>query len=103
MAISKAQARKVRLPVLEGDYAITGQLDATTTTEDILLSSPVPSVTFQSDGTLAGNVTFSVNGVDFASSTAFAANAMVTFSTHNVRVMRVTRTGGSGKLHVIAP
>lgn len=103
MAITKAQARKVRQPVLKGDHAITGTLDATTTTEDITLSCIATSVTLQGDGTLAGNATFSVNGVDFGSSTAFVAATMVTFNTHNVRVIRITRTGGTGKMHVIAP
>lgn len=102
MAVTKIQARKVRQPVLIGDLAISKILDGTTTTETIQLSSVAEKVTVQSDGTLAGNVEFSVNGVDFFGSTAFTATVPATYSTNLVKVLKVTRTGGSGKLHVVA-
>lgn len=102
MAVSKIQARKVRQPVLIGDLAISTTLDATTTTDIIELSSIAEKVTIQSDGTLAGNVEFSINGINFFSSTAFTATTPVTYSTNLIRVIKVTRTGGSGKLHIVA-
>ena len=102
MAITKIQARKVRQPVLEGDLAITSILDGTTTTDTMILSSVAEAITVQSDGTLAGNITFSVNGTDFFGSTVFTATTPVTYNTHLIRLIKVTRTGGTGRLHLIA-
>ena len=93
MAISKVQARRVRQPVLIGDLAISITLDGTTTTDTIELSSVAEKVTVQSDGTLAGNVEFSVNGVNFFGSTAFTATVPATYSTNLVRVIKVTQIG----------
>lgn len=103
MAITKAQARQVRQPSLVGDMAITATLDGTTTTEIITFSAVAEKVSFQADGDLAGTVEFSIDGVNFKNSTAIGAtNAIVTFNTHMSKVIRVTRSGGSGKLHVLA-
>jgi hypothetical protein len=100
--VSKDQARKVRQPVLVGDLHITGTLDGTTTTEIVELSSIAEKVTVQSSGDLAGNITVSINGKDFNTGVAFVANTLVTYSTNLVRVIKVTRTGGSGKLSIVA-
>lgn len=102
MAVSKQQARKVRQPVLTGDLFLSGTLDGTTTTEIIYLSSVAEKITVQSDGTLAGTVEFSVNGTDFFGSAAFAAITPVSYNVHLARVIRVTRSSGTGKLHVLA-
>lgn len=102
MAISKQQARKVRQPVLVGDHNVSAELSASATSETILLSSIAEKVTVQSSGNLAGNVEFSVNGVDFFGSTAFTANTPVTYSTHLVRVIKITWTSGTGRLHLVA-
>lgn len=102
MAVTKIQARKVRQPVLIGDLAISKTLDAIITTDIVELSSVAEKVAVQSDGTLAGTVEFSINGVTFFGSTAFTAGAAVTYSTNLVRVIKITRTGGTGKLHIVA-
>lgn len=102
MAITKTQARKVRQPVLTGDYSLSETLDAATTQETLTLSLAAEKVTVQSDGNLAGTVEFSVNGVNFFSSTAFTATTPVTYSANLVRVIRITRTSGAGKLHILA-
>lgn len=102
MAVTKIQARKVRLPTLTGDYALSAFLDASTTVDIVTLSCAAESITVQSDGNLAGTIEFSVNGVNFANSTAFAANALVPYGATLIRVIRVTRTSGSGKLHIIS-
>jgi hypothetical protein len=102
MAISKAQARKVRQPTLVGDLELTDLLNASNTSEVIELSNVSEKVTIQSDGTLAGTVEFSTNGTDFYGSTAFTATVPLTYNTHLVRVVRVTRTGGAGRLHLVA-
>jgi len=102
MAVTKAQARKVRQPVLVGDFAISSALDGTTTVDIVTLSSVAEKVTVQSDGTLAGTVEFSVNGTTFFGSTAFTATVPLTYSTNLVRVVKVTRTGGAGQLHMVA-
>lgn len=102
MAVSKQQARKVRLPVLTGELYLTGKLDGTTSEEVVELSSVASKVTIQSDGDLAGNITYSTNGIDFYGSTAFTATVPLSNSTHLIRVVKITRTGGSGKVHVVA-
>ena len=102
MAVTKIQARKVRQPTLVGDLAISKALDAVTTSDIIELSSVADKVTVQSDGSLAGTVEFSINGVDFFGSAAFTATAPLSYSTHLVRLIKVTRTGGAGKLHIVA-
>lgn len=102
MAVTKIQARKVRQPVLIGDLNVSGTLDATTTVEILELSSVAEKVTVQSDGTLAGNVEFSINGLNFFGSTAFVATIPVTYSSNLVRLVKITRTSGTGKLHLVA-
>jgi hypothetical protein len=102
MAISKSQARKVRQPVLLGDLHITGILDATTTSEIIELSSIAEKITIQSSDSLAGNIELSVNGKDFVAGPVFTAAAIVTYSSNLVRIIKVNRTSGSGRLSLIA-
>lgn len=102
MAVSKQQARKVRQPVLTGDHYLSTLLDATNTTEVLLLSSVANKISVQGDGTLAGTIEFSINGLDWYGSTAFTAVTPVSYNTHLVRAVKITRTGGSGKLHLLA-
>ena len=78
----------------------TGTLDGTTTSEIVELHTVAEKISWQSSGDLAGNILFSINGVDFASSTAFTDGALGSFSTHNICAVRVDRTGGSGQLHL---
>ena len=90
-------------PVDTTDSRITSDLDAVNTTEIVELAIDARAVSFQASGTLAGTVEFSINGVNWVNSTAIgAANAIVTFNTHVVAKLRVTRTSGSGKLHILA-
>ena len=102
MAITKEQARKVRQPVLTSDLSLSIALDGTTTVDTRILSIVAEKITVQSDGTLAGTVEFSVNGTDFFGSVAFVATVPISYSTNLVRVVKITRTGGSGKLHLVA-
>jgi hypothetical protein len=102
MAVTKIQARKVRQPVLIGDLAISKELNGAGQTDIVELSSVAEKVTVQSDGTLAGTVSFSINGVDFFGSTAFTATTPLTYSTNLVRIVKVAWTSGSGKLHMVA-
>ena len=102
MAVTKQQARKVRQPVLTGDHFLSGTLNGTITTEIVLLSSIANKITVQGDGDLAGTVEFSVNGVDFFGSTAFLAVTPLSYNTHLVRAIKITRVTGTGKLHILA-
>lgn len=106
MAISKVQARKVRQPVVVSDHAVTTVLDATNTTEIITLSIVAEKITVQSTGTLAGDVTVSVDGVNFETGVSFVANTMANHgfngTVHLIRVVKITRTSGSGQLHIVA-
>ncbi len=103
MGYSKKEARKAREKVVAGDAVATGTLDGTTTSEVIQLGVPAEKVTFQASGTLAGTIEFSTNGVDFYGSTAIpGSNAPGTYTTHMAKAVRVTRSGGEGKLHILA-
>ena len=101
MAITKQQARMVRQPTLVGDIEATPILDGTNTTAIIELTSVAEKVSFQSSGDLAGNIEFSINGITFYGSTAFTAGVPGTYSTNLTKVVKVTRTGGSGKLSIL--
>jgi hypothetical protein len=99
MTFSRQDIQSLQLPVRTGDKTITGVLDGTTTVQIVDLGDVFAKVSFQATGTLLGTIEFSLNGVNFANSTAIAAaNAIASFSTHNVCSIRVTRTSGTGRL-----
>jgi len=103
MTLERRQREKVTQQVKIGSRLSSVALDGTTTTDTITFGTVAEKVTFQADGDLAGTVEFSVDGKTWDDSTAIgAANVMVSYSTHNVTSMRVTRSGGSGKLFVAA-
>ena len=102
MAISKQRARSVKHAVLCGDEQVTGVLDGTTTVEVVELTGPASKVSLQSSDTLAYNAEFSLNGITFFSSTAGTAGVPISFNTHNVGAIKITRTGGTGKVTILA-
>lgn len=106
MAITKAQARKVRQPVVISDRAVTSVLDASNTSEIVELSITSDRISVQSTGDLAGNIQISINGVDFQSGVNFSANSIATYGNMGpsdlVKVIKVNRTSGSGVLHILA-
>lgn len=102
MAISKREALKVRQPTKIGESAVTPLLDGSNTTETIVFSMVAEKITLQASGDLAGDFTVSADGVNFDTGGSLAAsNALASFNTHNVRAVRVTRTGGSGKVTIL--
>ena len=102
MAVTKEQARKVRQAVQTDDLSLSIALDGTTTIDTRIFSVVAEKVSWQSDSTLAGTVEFSINGTDFFGSVAFAATAPGSYNTHLIRAIKITRTGGAGKLHLLA-
>jgi hypothetical protein len=102
MAVTKEQARKVRQPVHTGDLSLSIALDGTTTIDTRILSIVAEKVSWQSDASLAGTIEFSINGTDFFGSVVFAATVPGSYSTHLIRAIKITRTGGAGKLHLLA-
>lgn len=102
MAYSKKETRKAREKVSVSDMVSTGTLNASTTVEIVQLGVPADKVSWQSDGTLAGTVEVTINGTTWVSSTAFTATVIGTYSASLVKALRVTRTGGAGKLHILA-
>lgn len=101
MAVTKAQARKVRQPTLPGDMEITDTMSATGT-QIIELSAVAEKVTFQSSGNLAYSYEVSANGQNWSTPAAVAANVLATHSAHLVKVVRITWTSGSGKVTILA-
>ncbi len=102
MAIKKDEALKFRQPVGVDDVRSTGVLDGTTTTETMNLSMAASKISYQRTDTLQCTVEVSLNGVDFESATAVTTAALTSYSTHNIKAVRVTRTSGSGRLVVAA-
>jgi hypothetical protein len=101
MGLDYKKREKAVQKVKSGVKYSTGTLDATTTTEEFHDIGVLEKVTFQANGTLAGTVEFSLDGSQWSSSTAIGAvGALVTFSTHLVCAIKVTRTGGTGKLAI---
>lgn len=101
MGLDRIKREKIAQPVKIGSLIVTGTLDAVTTSEIINLFSVVEKITFQSDGTLAGTIEFSLNGTNWDDSTAIgAAGVMVSYNTHNISAVRITRSAGSGKLYL---
>lgn len=101
MAISNADVAKVRQHVRNGAIFSTPVLSLSLTSYDIHLGSAFSKVSFQGTGDLAGTLTFSLDGINFKSSTAIAGtNDLASFSTHNVVIVRVTRTSGTGRVAI---
>jgi len=100
MAYKKDEVKRLRQPVGIDDLVSTGTLDGTTTTETISLSMVASKISYQRNGDLACNVEVSLNGTVFEAATAVSSDALVSYNTHNIKVIRVTRTGGSGRLTI---
>ncbi len=99
MSYSKQDVQRVRQPVRTADKLATGVLDASATVSILTIGSVSEKVTFQASGDLAGTVEFSVNGTNWFGSTAIpGANAPASYNTHNVCAIKVTRSGGTGKV-----
>lgn len=99
MGLSLRKRAKATQEVKTGLKTSTGALDGSTTVEVLNLHGVAEKLSWQSDGDLAGNIEFSVNGRDFFTSTSFTANTPGSYNSHNITSVRVTRTGGSGQLH----
>ena len=102
MSYSSKEMLKSRQKITTGTRTSTGTLDGTTTVEYITFSHPVAKLSVQATGTLSGTVEMSINGSDFFTSTAFAAVTPVSYSTHNINSIKVTRLVGTGTLVVSA-
>ncbi len=101
VAISKSKSKLARQPVSVADIE---SLDISANgTYDIKLSVIAEKVSFQQKGTLAGNITFSLTGVDFAASTAIpAASSIGNYTASMCKVVRVVVTSGSGRIVIAA-
>jgi hypothetical protein len=100
---TRKEVQTVRQRVAVGQKTATIELDASTTVEEIRFGDAFSKVSFQATGTLQGTIEFSISGQNWVNSTAIpAANAIGTFSTHNVEGVRITRTSGSGQLFIAA-
>jgi hypothetical protein len=99
MAYSKQDVQSLQQSTRTGDKVITSTIDSVNTVQILELGDVYSKISFQAIGTLLGTIEFSLNGVNFANSTAIgASNAVVSFSTHNVASVRVTWASGTGKL-----
>lgn len=103
MSYTKKETQRARQNVTVGTKLVTQVLDATNPVEILHFGGAIARVTFQATDSLAGTVEFSVNGTNWFGSTAIpGANAPQTYTTNNFNSMRVTRTGGTGKLAIAA-
>jgi hypothetical protein len=101
MGYSKRDVASVQQATKTGQRYVTPELSAAPSVEVIKFGDVASAVTFQASDNLTGTIEFSVDGENFKNSTALAAsNAMTTFTTHLVTAVRITRTGGAGKVAV---
>ena len=98
MGYKKDEVKRLRQPVGLDDLVSTGTLDATNLIELINLSMVTSKISYQRVGTLECTVEVSLNGADFESATAVTTAALTSYSSHNIKLIRVTRTAGSGRL-----
>ncbi len=100
MAYSKKDILDAKQSVRTGVRTATAELSVSNPGPEIIdLGDVCAKVTFQSDGNLTGTIEFSVDGKTWGNSTALAT-AMTSFNTHNVCAVRVTRSGGTGKVSI---
>ncbi len=100
MAYSKKDILDARQAVRTGVKVASAPMSAASPAPQIIdLGDVCAKVTFQSDGDLAGTIEFSVDGKTWGTPVALAT-AMTSFNTHNVCVVRVTRSGGTGKVSI---
>lgn len=102
MAISKQKARSVKHAVLCGDEQVTDLLDGTNTVQIIELTGPATKVSLQSSETLAYDAEFSLNGSTFFGTVSVAAGVPSSYNTHNIGLVKITRTAGSGRVTILA-
>jgi hypothetical protein len=84
-----------------GDILTTQLLNGTETQEILSIANPGRKIAWQCNGSLTCNVEVSINGTDFVATGTGAVASISFFDTHPVRFIRVTRTGGEGKLILV--
>ena len=99
MGYSKKDIQRALQDVSVGVGLCTGTLDGTTTTEIIQLGGACSKCTWQGDTGLTGTVEFSTNGKTWYGSAAIATTP-TSYNTHNFNSIKVTRSGGTGKVAV---
>lgn len=103
MGFSKKQTAVARQRISASLVVSSNVLDATKTTDILVLQDPFKKISFQATGSLAGTVEFSIDGIHFFGSVAIpGANAPASYEAHNVVFVKVTRTSGSGTVVVAA-
>jgi len=100
---TRADLERLYSPLTQhGIKAVTDTLDGTDTQEVKIFGDVASRVSLQADGTLVCTVDITVNGTDWIQIAAGVdKNAIVTYDTHNMSAMRITRTAGTGKLHIM--
>lgn len=99
-AYTKKQTAGYKQQTITGFKVTSGTLDGTTTTETIELGGVASKISLQSTGTLAFTYTVSLTGEVFDTGGTVAATALSSYSTHNVAVVKITRTSGTGRVTI---
>jgi hypothetical protein len=85
-----------------GVKVVSGVLDATTTTEEIVFGDVCERISIQTENDLVVDIFVSVNGKDWVDTTLDGtAAAIVTYNTHNISAVRVVRSAGTGKVYIL--
>ena len=102
MDIGKAQTRLIRDKIDGTDSALTATLNAGNTVATIELGVVARQITLQATGDLAGTFTVSANGSNFVTGGSLAAaNGLATYNSNSVKVVQITRSGGSGTVTIL--
>lgn len=103
---TRKDVQTVRQRVATGVKTATDTLDGSTpelTVEIIRFGGAMSKVSFQGSGNLVGTVEFSIDGLNWFSSTAIpGSNAPASYTTHNVEGVKVTWTSGTGQVFLAA-
>ena len=85
-----------------GIKSVTETLSASNLEEIKIFGDVAAKVSVQASGTLVCTVSISVNGTDFIQiATLVDKLAIVSYETHNVSAIKIVRTAGEGKLHIL--
>ena len=103
---TRKDVQTVRQRVSTGVKTATEILDGSTpalTVEIIRFGGAMQKVSYQASGNITGTIEFSIDGLNWFSSTALpSSNAPGSYSTHNVEGVKVTRSTGTGQVFIAA-
>lgn len=99
---TRTDLERLYSPLSQHVKSVTEVLDGSNTEEIKLFADVCGKISIQASDTLVCDVEVSINGVDWvALATGVNKSAIVSYDTHNVSSLKITRTAGTGRLHIL--